>query len=233
MIAYAFIITILFLLLTACIAIIVLSLVLYKKDPEPFIPGVNYSDKPDYTVLELPQFLTYEECDNIIELSKDNLFPSKIYDESSDLLADTKRVSEQAWLDDSDPFIKRLSDKIKNYTNTPNNFQEKLQVVKYSTGGFFKPHYDACEGGSEFCKRMDGENGPRYLTVLIYLNDDYEGGETVFPLINKSIVPRKGKAVIFQNVDKKNGYIITQSVHGGEPVTKGSKWIANKWIRLG
>ena len=73
--------------------------------------------------------------------------------------------------------------------------------------------------------------GPRYLTVLFYLNDNFEGGETIFPKINKLVKPKKGKAIIFQNVDN-NGVIITQALHGGEPVKNGEKWIANKWIKL-
>ena len=79
--------------------------------------------------------------------------------------------------------------------------------------------------------RVNGDNGPRLLTVLFYLNDDFEGGETIFPKINKVVKPQKGKAVIFRNVDN-DGVIISQAVHGGEPVKNGEKWIANKWIRI-
>lgn len=78
---------------------------------------------------------------------------------------------------------------------------------------------------------MNQNNGPRYLTVLFYLNDNFDGGETIFPKINKLVKPEKGKAVIFQNVNN-NGVIITQALHGGKPVKNGEKWIANKWIRL-
>ena len=106
-----------------------------------------------------------------------------------------------------------------------------MQVVNYQKGGFFKPHYDACEGAKEFCHRMNGNIGPRYLTVLFYLNDNFDGGETVFPKINKTIKPKKGKAIIFKNVDD-NGVVINQSLHGGEPILSGEKWIANKWIHI-
>jgi prolyl 4-hydroxylase len=78
---------------------------------------------------------------------------------------------------------------------------------------------------------MNGKEGPRYYTLLIYLNDDFEGGETVFPKINKFVKPKKGKAVLFQSVDHR-GVIIDEAFHGGNPVSAGQKWIANKWIRL-
>jgi len=190
-----------------------------------------YTEMNDYSIQEIPNFLNSEECDKIIELSNGKLFPSKVYTNDKDLYETDTRNSHQCWLNDNDTFIKNISDKIKKYTNTPNNYQEELQVVNYQPGGFFKSHYDACEGDEKFCKRMNGEHGPRLLTVLIYLNDNFTGGETVFPLINKTVKPKKGKAVIFKNIDN-NGIIIKQALHGGEPVISGEKWIANKWIHI-
>lgn len=112
-----------------------------------------YVDKPYYDIIEIPKFLTYEECDKIIKLSKGK---------PKDNLVDNKtRISEQCWLKDNDPFIKNLSDKIKSYTNTHTN---------YKPGGFFKPHYDDCVGNKADCERLN-KYGIRYLTVLFYLND--------------------------------------------------------------
>jgi prolyl 4-hydroxylase len=63
---------------------------------------------------------------------------------------------------------------------------------------------------------------------MIYLNDDYSGGETEFPLINKTIYPKTGKAILFKNSDE-NDYIIFQSLHRGNPIIHGNKWICNIW----
>jgi hypothetical protein len=41
--------------------------------------------------------------------------------------------------------------------------------------------------------------GPRVLTVLLYLSDADAGG-TNFPMLNRTIQPRKGRALIFPNV---------------------------------
>ena len=197
---------------------------------ELFSNNTLYVDKDDYDIIEIQNFLTNEECDKIIELSKGNMFSSKVYSQNGDLYDNKSRISQQCWLNDNDSFIKDITDKVKSYTNTHNNYFEELQVVNYQPGGFFTPHYDACIGNKSDCERMNKE-GPRYLTVLFYLNDNFEGGETIFPKINKLVKPEKGKAVIFQNVDN-NGVIITQALHGGEPVKNGEKWIANKWIKL-
>lgn len=186
----------------------------------------------NYDIKEIPNFLSNEECDLIIELSKSNLTPSKLYNQGADIYDINSRSSDQAWIYDRDNVtIDKISKRISDYTKTHGKHQEALQVVKYNKGGFFKPHYDACEGSYEYCKEMIGNYGNRLCTLLIYLNDDYEGGATVFPNINKSVKPEKGKAILFYNADK-NGDVIHESLHGGEPVKNGVKWIANKWIRL-
>lgn len=214
---------------------VVLLCILYTrtKHTETFVPDVPYTNQPDYDIIEIPNFLTPEECNQIINMSHNQLFPSKIYSDKADKLSDGDRSSKQCWLNDHDhPLVQKISDTVKQHTNTQTHHQEPLQVVNYTKGGFFQPHYDACEGDETFCERMNGTAGPRYITFLIYLNDNFQGGETVFPEINKTVKPALGKAVIFQNVDK-NGIVITQALHGGEPVKTGEKWIANKWIRLG
>ena len=210
------------------ITIIIIMLIIYKrctiKD--------RYIDMPDYTVQEFENFLTNEECDQIMELTDGNLVPSRVYNSNNDLVNNTTRTSKQTWLKDvKHPLIKKISDKVKYITNTTNNYYEDLQVVKYNEGGFFVPHYDPCDGDDKFCSRMNGSLGPRLLTFLIYLNDDYEGGETEFPLINKKVIPKKGKAVLFYNIGN-DGRIIKQSLHTGKPVISGNKWIANKWVRM-
>lgn len=214
------------------ILLIILAILVYHYtyNKEMFVDGVKYTDMPDYDIQEIPNFLTPEECNKIIELSNGKLFPSKVYSQNEDLLSNDSRISQQCWLTDDNPLIKDISERVKQVTNTIGQ-QEQLQVVNYPKGGFFSPHYDACEGDDSYCSRMNGADGPRLLTVLFYLNDDFEGGETVFPRINKSVKPEKGKAVIFRNVDE-NGVIITQALHGGEPIKSGEKWIANKWIRI-
>lgn len=214
------------------ILLIILAILVYNYtyNKEMFVDGVKYTDIPNYDIKEIPNFLTHEECNKVIELSNGKLFPSKVYSQNEDLLSNDSRISQQCWLTDDNPLIKDISERVKQFTNTIGK-QEQLQVVNYPKGGFFSPHYDACEGNEGYCSRMNGSDGPRLLTVLIYLNDNFEGGETVFPKINKSVKPEKGKAVIFRNVDE-NGVIITQALHGGEPIKYGEKWIANKWIRI-
>lgn len=185
-----------------------------------------------YSIEEIDNFLTIEECDKLIEIASVRLEPSRVYTDKEDLNDTQNRKSDQAWLNSShDPLVVKISEKVAELSKYPIENQEDLQVVKYESGGFFKTHYDACEGTKSFCERMNGDAGPRLVTYIIYLNDDYEGGETIFPYLNKKVIPKKGKCAVFRSTDAESGKLIRQSLHGGEPVTKGQKWICNKWIR--
>ena len=196
---------------------------------------INY-DKvdDDYVVEEIHNFLTKVECDTIIRISSDKLFESEVFKKEGDSQDTTVRISKQCWLkDDDDLIIQNISQRIAARTNTRLNLQEQLQVVKYDPNGFYKPHFDACDSVSQdFCERMDRGMGPRYITFIMYLNDEFEGGETFFPNINKKIIPEMGKAAIFYSVNK-DCMLLQKSLHGGLPVQNGQKWIANKWIHIG
>jgi prolyl 4-hydroxylase len=216
------------------ILILILLLVLiissfFLNNNLPYIP---FTQNSDYYVQELPDFLTKEECKRIIEISKPKLFTSRVYSSDSDLEDKNVRISEQCWLkNDDDEFISILSKRIADVTKMELKSQEDLQVVKYKEGGFYKPHFDACNKVTDDCTRLNKGLGPRFITFIIYLNDDFEGGETFFPHINKKVVPKMGKAAIFYNVDQ-YGEVLPKSLHGGLDVKNGEKWICNKWIRL-
>lgn len=188
---------------------------------------------PDYNIQEIENFITPEQCDHIIELSRPTLVPSLVYSDKSDVYNTNSRLSEQTWLKNNvDPIVEYISRKVADISGLPIENQEDLQVVSYKPGGFFTPHYDSCEGNSDYCNRMDGDSGPRYFTYIIYLNDDLEGGETAFPKLNIQVKPKKGKCVIFQStLPPPDGRTILEALHGGNPVTAGNKWICNKWIR--
>ena len=185
-------------------------------------------------IYEFPNLLTNEECNKIIELSKDKIKRSTVIGESQKNDISTVRTSSNTFLNNSiDPLMKQINDKIYSIIKINTENYEDLQVVQYKPGQLYEAHWDACDPKKdERCNQDVLKGGLRFATFIIYLNDNIEGGETEFPLINKKIKPEKGKGVLFFNLEKDLLNRRELSKHAGLPPTKGEKWMCNKWIRL-
>jgi len=170
---------------------------------------------PDPRVLK--GFLSDEEREYIIKKAEKNLKPSMI---SSDFKLDEKvRKSETAWLEKDDPVVNSVIQRCLKFTDRPFVNCEKLQVLRYEPGGFYDPHQDA----------FKNEKNPRMYTFILALNDEYDGGETVFPNLGKSYKLEKGDALFFDTLDNYE-MITSKALHGGKRVKSGEKWICNLWV---
>ena len=152
-----------------------------------------------YGVLEIPDVLTDAECDALVAAAMARgLKPSEVLDATGRSSLDLKhRSSDQTWYHDHEhPVAAHLAEVAGKLAGTPTTHQEQLQVVRYRTGGRFGDHHDAF-----FDEKMNRSGGPRRATLLVYLNDDFDGGDTVFERIGIRIRPRKGKGVFFWNTD--------------------------------
>lgn len=207
-----------------------------KKFIETLIidPRITEHTYGDYTVLEINNLLTKDECKDLIEFGKNKgLQESNVlsYESSTGTQVNNKyRDSKTVWLGDEEhPIAKQLSEYSEKITGIPIENQETLQIAYYQPNGKFNEHYDACAyDDKEYCERMNNHAGQRRSTLLVYLNDDYEGGETEFVDIGLKIKPETGKAILFWNTDD-NENILLKSKHRGNPVLNGEKWICTKW----
>jgi prolyl 4-hydroxylase len=133
----------------------------------------------------------------------------------------------------TDDVVSAIERRLVELTQIPRENGEPIQILFYDKGGEYRPHYDSFDpetyGGAEHIKRGGGQ---RVASVIMYLNTPYEGGETIFPLADLSVVPEKGKAVLFYNC-LPSGEIDLMSLHGGAPVIEGEKWIATRWLHSG
>lgn len=105
------------------------------------------------------------------------------------------------------------------FGNSTADFFEPIQYVSYSPGQSFKPHYDVAIN----------EPINRTQTIIIYLNDNFKGGETIFPFLDFTVKPKVGRALIFPNLKllKNNEKQIELfSYHAAQPIYNGNKWIA-------
>eukprot|EP00854_Cymbomonas_tetramitiformis_P004006 gene4006-4974_t len=106
-----------------------------------------------------------------------------------------------------DPIIKSIGRRVAELTQDPLEHQEPIQVVRYSPGQYFSEHFDA---GRDFSTLWLGQ---RKITVLLYLNEDFTGGNTLFPKLDMSIKPSLGKALLFRNLNNKEALIILKTSH--------------------
>jgi prolyl 4-hydroxylase len=199
-------------------------------------------------ILTIDNFLTDEECDRLIELGGIEEYKASGLAEEDDLTdeewqealkkEDRPRTSTNAWCQYEcyeDPIAKQIISKIENLTGIPDDYQEWLQLVKYTPGQFYKTHHD---NDYEF---IYSPTGPRLLTVFMYLNDVEEGGATRFnnilgddTMVNLDVYPRKGTALIWPSVLSKspNDTLDTRTFHEAMVVQKGVKYGANAWLHL-
>lgn len=94
---------------------------------------------------------------------------------------------------------------------TPCGLNERFRFYRYDPGQRFDWHYD----GSFVRNR----NERSVLSLLFYLNDDFEGGETRFELPRRgtrlTVVPSRGAALAFEHRIR----------HTGASVTAGRKYV--------
>ena len=75
--------------------------------------------------------------------------------------------------------------------------------VNYGYEEFRMKRFLVSDGGpdsEQFKDHVDvtsHEGGKRFLIMMVYLNDDFEGGETVFPVLGDTITPKKGRLLLF------------------------------------
>jgi hypothetical protein len=90
------------------------------------------------------------------------------------------------------------------------------------------PHYDFLD--PELNRQEIDRFGQRAATFLIYLNDDYEGGETSFPQLRIKHRGKTGDALVFGNLGR-DGSPDPRTQHAGLPPTRGEKWLFSQWVR--
>lgn len=92
--------------------------------------------------------------------------------------------------------IRKISDQVV--------WPEMISIARWHLGGIQAPHVDTYSN-DEFRENNVDENPSREWTCILYLNDDYSGGETYFPPCEQypfggQIEPKAGSGLLFQGI---------------------------------
>lgn len=184
-------------------------------------------------ILILADFLSAEECEELIRQSRAKLGPSTVVNPQTgtfDVIADRSSFGTYFTLEEND-LISALDRRIAELTGHPLANGEGIQILRYPVGGEYKAHFDYFPPADPGSGLHLAHGGQRVATLVMYLNDVEEGGETYFPNAGGlSVAPRGGSAVYFAYCNS-HGQVDRATLHGGAPVRAGEKWIATKWIR--
>lgn len=130
---------------------------------------------------------------------------------------------------ESDLIMQMVNARVADAVGVPLSNQEPTNILNYQKGEEYKPHFDFITASDTNALEL-ANAGQRVATVLIYLNDGYEGGETEFPNLKWKFKGKPGDALVFWNVSE-DGEPDRKSLHAGTPVKRGEKWLYSKWMR--
>eukprot|EP00892_Ulva_mutabilis_P010743 jgi/Ulvmu1/8040/UM004_0277.1 len=198
-----------------------------------------------YRVFRIHNLLTPEECDHLRERAKPRLQRSSVVDTKNPAgqISNIRTSQGMFFARGETPTIANIEERIAQWVMMDKNQGEGFQVLYYKVGQKYDPHFD-------YFFHEDGvmNGGNRIATLLLYLTDVEEGGETVFPNVpvpegqtaehysecamqGLAVKPRRGDAAVFWSLTSA-GTLNKGALHGGCPVIKGEKVSATKWYHV-
>jgi prolyl 4-hydroxylase len=187
----------------------------------------------DPKVRAFDDFLPARMCAWMIERARTRRTRAMVYDQVSraDVVDETRTNSVAGFsLQDKDLVYLFAQGRIATAAGVPLAHLEVAAVLHYAVGEEITEHFDFLDPGSPEHQRQLERDGQRVATFLIYLNDDYEGGETHFPRLGLRHKGKVGDGIVFSNA-LSTGAADIRSVHAGRPPTRGEKWIFSQFIR--
>ena len=197
---------------------------------DKWVQVITHRQAPDLMVFA--SLLSPAECDALMDAARPRL--------SRSLTVDTKTGGEELHPDrtsqgmfftrSENAVVQRIETRIAKLLHWPAQNGEGLQVLRYPPGAQYRPHYDYFDPREPGTPAILERGGQRVATLIMYLMEPEAGGATVFPDIDVQVAPVRGNAVFFSYPQ---AHPDSRTLHGGEPVTAGEKWIATKWLRAG
>jgi len=194
-------------------------------------PPIPLHDDP--SVRLFPSFLTDEVCAWLIERSRGRLVRARVYDAATktDVVSEKRTNSSASFnLMETDLVHLMVQTRISAATGLPFAQMEGATVLHYAPGEEISNHYDFVDPSMPGYEEEVRTRGERVMTFLVYLNDDYDGGETEFPRLGIRHKGRRGEGLSFINA-LPDGTPDRRTWHAGRPPARNEKWILSQFIR--
>ncbi len=172
-------------------------------------------------------FLSAAECAGLVAQIDAGSYPSPLFEKDKYAGA---RTSQSCNLNVYDPLVAEVETRIADCLGIERSWGEPLQGQRYEVGQCFRDHVDFFYVDQPYWAEYEPHGGQRTWTAMIYLSEGVSGGGTRFPLLDLEIKPRLGRLLIWNNMAADggpNGW----TLHAGQPVDEGVKYIVTKWYR--
>ena len=184
-------------------------------------------------IFAIEGFLPGEVCDWLQARARAVAEPALVYDPETGVgRREGVRTNAAARFDleRMDVVLAVVRERIARAAGLPVPGLEWTQVLHYAVGQAFDWHVDWLDPATPGYAADLAARGQRIATFLVYLNDDFEGGETAFEAGGLRHRGRKGDALMWANT-LPDGSIDRRTRHAGLPPTRGEKWLLSQWLR--
>jgi hypothetical protein len=194
-------------------------------------PATDLSDSP--LIRSFRDFLSPAVCRWLIERARPLLSRALVYEGvTKTTLAHPTRTNNAAMFNllDTDFICVLMERRICRCLAIPFGHLEPPAVLHYAEGREITEHFDFVDPNVPDYDQEIARRGQRVVTFLVYLNDDYSGGETEFPRLGIKHKGRAGEGLFFVNA-LADGSSDLRTLHAGRPTTHGQKWIVSQFVR--
>jgi len=193
--------------------------------------GVIVRDSP--RIVRFDGLIPGAACERLIASNHDRLVRAKVFDPLSGTpIVESTRTNRiaSATLFETDLLTIVVQARLAAAAGLAVETLEAPAILNYRPGEQAHPHFDFIDPAAPGFATEMRLRGQRVATILLYLNDDYDDGETAFPELGLRHRGRRGDALLFHSVDAR-GMPDRRTVHAGLPPENGLKWVLSQFVR--
>lgn len=207
-------------------------------EPFPLYPDARDANEEavcnDPPISIFSNVLNLADCAYLIFVSTPRMERANVIDPDSDMdgMVSDVRTSASTYIPFHlvDILSRYIELKIIQQTGEDLLLSEPMSILRYSPGEYYKPHVDYFNPKLKVSEGLLADGGQRTASAVTYLSTPGAGGGTSFPRLDIRVPAAAGNTLWFRNCNDE-GDIETRSLHAGETVESGEKWVVTKWFR--